>query len=65
MAKAALAAGAQLILNSDTHLPHHLLSPAFARRVALGAGLNEDELPRLLITNPEALLTRCQQRICR
>lgn len=60
--KVARATGAQLLLNSDTHLPHHILTPEFARRVALGAGLEEDELEQVLVTNPEALITRYRSR---
>lgn len=53
------AAGARLVLDSDGHVPGQLLTEAFARRVALGAGLTEDELPAILVHNPQALLARC------
>ena len=62
VARIAKAAGARLILNSDTHLPGHILTPEFARRIALGAGLSEEELEEVLLTNPQELVARCQQR---
>jgi histidinol phosphatase-like PHP family hydrolase len=54
----ARAAGAQVILDSDTHLPDHLLTPEFARRVALAAGVPAEELDTVLRVNPEKLLAR-------
>jgi putative hydrolase len=37
--KAALRAGAGLVLNSDTHSPVNIMTEAFARKIAEGAGL--------------------------
>lgn len=54
-------AGARLIVNSDSHLPGHILTPEFARRVALAAGLTEAELPEVLEQNPLTLLRRCSK----
>ncbi|MBI2942493.1 MAG: histidinol phosphate phosphatase domain-containing protein [Chloroflexi bacterium] len=54
----ARAAGAKLVLNSDAHDPGDLLTAELARRVALGAGLRDDELDAVLRRNPQALVTR-------
>jgi len=54
-------AGAKLVLNSDTHLPGHILTPDFARCAALAAGLAEEELEEVLVSNPRELLARCQR----
>ncbi len=43
VAKMARQAKAPLILNSDTHSPHDLVSREMARKIALGAGLAEAE----------------------
>ncbi len=59
VARVALAAGAQLILDSDTHLPSHILTPEFARTVVLGAGVDEALLERILVEHPRQLLRRC------
>ena len=37
------AAGATLVVNSDSHSPGDILTPEMARKVALGAGLSEAE----------------------
>ena len=58
----ARAAGARLVVDSDSHAPGDLLTAAFARRVALGAGLREDELATVLAENPELLLRRIFER---
>ena len=43
VAKLALAAGAKLVVNNDAHAPGDLLSLEMARKIALGAGLSEDQ----------------------
>lgn len=43
VAKLALAAGAKLVINNDAHAPGDLVSLEMARKVALGAGLSEDQ----------------------
>jgi len=58
VARTSKAAGAKLILNSDTHVPSQILTRDFAHRVALGAGLDELDIEAVLVTNPEELLTR-------
>ena len=51
-------AGASLILDSDAHSPEDLLTAELARRIAKGAGLEEEELDVLLETSPKKLLER-------
>ena len=50
------AAGASFLVNSDTHSPGDLHTEAFARTVALGAGLTHDEADAALYENPKWLL---------
>jgi histidinol phosphatase-like PHP family hydrolase len=57
-AAVARAAGALLLVNSDTHSPGDIHTEPFARNVALGAGLSADELDAVLKINPVKLLTR-------
>lgn len=52
-------AGAKMVVDSDTHLPGHLLTAESARRVALCSGLREDELQAVLLDHPRQLLQRC------
>ena len=54
----ARAAGAKLLVNSDTHSPGDLHTEAFARTVALGAGLTPQEADAALYENPRLLLTK-------
>jgi histidinol phosphatase-like PHP family hydrolase len=56
--RVAKAAGAKLLLNSDSHVPGHILTEEFARKVALCAGLAETDLKEVLVTNPQALIAR-------
>lgn len=58
----AQAAGAKLIVNSDSHEPSDLLSAAFQARVARGAGLSEDQLSSVLHDNPRELWRRVLAR---
>lgn len=41
VARAAIAAGASMLLNTDSHAPGDLIDAAFARKVVVGAGLPE------------------------
>ena len=50
------AVGASFLVNSDTHSPGDLHTEAFARTVALGAGLTLDEADAALYENPKRLL---------
>lgn len=43
VAKIALAAGAKLVVNNDAHAPGDLVTLEMARKVALGAGLSEEQ----------------------
>ncbi len=52
------AAGAKFLINSDTHSPGDLHTEAFARTVALGAGLTPEEADTALFGNPQLLLAR-------
>lgn len=57
VARLALEAGAQLVVNTDTHSPGDLITQAQAERVALGAGLSPRDLPELFAAS-ERLLNR-------
>ena len=58
VARTAREAGAVLLVNTDAHSPSDLLNDSFARTVALGAGLSEQEVEQTLRRNPVALLER-------
>jgi len=51
-------AGAKLVLDSDAHAPADLLTPELCRKVARGAGLDDDEVEYLLDNNPRELLVQ-------
>ena len=63
VARMALATGAKLLVNSDTHLPEQILTEEFARRVAVGAGLEAQALTDALVTHPEELLATIRDRM--
>lgn len=54
----ALEAGADLVVDSDAHDPGQLVPMERARRIALGAGVPETQLERVLSTNPADLVRR-------
>jgi len=54
----ARAAGASLLLNSDTHSPGDIHTETFARNVAFGAGLSLAEVDTLMNVNPLNLLLK-------
>ena len=56
--RAAKAAGARMILDSDAHAPEDLLTRDFAVKTARGAGLDESEAFALLDSAPFDLLRR-------
>jgi putative hydrolase len=62
VAHVARAAGAKLVVNTDTHDPGDLITQEMARLVAAGAGLTEDEVQAATITHPQALLARLLAR---
>ncbi|HUE75501.1 MAG TPA: histidinol phosphate phosphatase domain-containing protein [Chloroflexota bacterium] len=63
VARIARSAGVRLIVNSDGHSPGDLLTEELARRVALGAGLDENEADIALHQNPRLLLERVGVRL--
>ncbi len=62
VARVARAAGAKLLVNSDTHSPRDLLTGEMARRVALGAGLDSTTADSVLGVHPVQLLERLRSR---
>lgn len=59
VARMALAAGAKLVVNNDAHAPGDLLAPAMMRRVALGAGLSEEQADQAL-ANSASLVAKAK-----
>ena len=59
VAKRALAAGAGMVLNTDGHAPDDLISDEQARRIALGAGLSEEDYAQLEV-NAREIIKRAQ-----
>ena len=62
VARTATAVGANLLVNSDAHIPPGLLSDEMARKIARGAGLTEAQAERALRRNPERLIARLRER---
>jgi putative hydrolase len=58
IAKIARLAGTKLLINSDAHEEEELLTPALARAIAEGAGLDDHEIETTLDTNPRLLLQK-------
>ena len=58
VARVCIEAGAQMVVNTDAHVPSDLIDLAFAQQVAAAAGLGEDQVRAVTITNPRALLER-------
>lgn len=63
VAMIARAAGAQLVVNTDTHSPNDMIDQTFARAVARGAGLSDAEVEAALVTNARALVERARNRM--
>jgi histidinol phosphatase-like PHP family hydrolase len=57
VARLAKKTGARLVLNTDTHTPDNLISSNFALKVVRGAGLEAEDLQRM-IENSRELLSR-------
>jgi putative hydrolase len=57
VAKAAAKAGADLVLNSDTHSSENMMTEGFARRVLEGAGLAPDSFA-VVLANARKLLAK-------
>ena len=60
--KVAKEAGALTVLDSDAHEPDDLLTPELTQKIALGAGLTDEESYALLELNPQSLIARLNQR---
>ena len=58
VALTALRAGAPVVVDSDAHAPQDLLTEAFARTVAQGAGIAPERLAAVLEQHPRALLMK-------
>jgi histidinol phosphatase-like PHP family hydrolase len=61
VARTALAHGARLVVNSDAHSPGDLVPLEMARKVALGAGLSEEQFEQCR-RNAEELVERVLRR---
>ncbi len=55
-------AGAIFLVDSDAHEPGDLLTDRFARQVAIGAGLSEQEAEAALVANAQRLLEKIGAR---
>jgi histidinol phosphatase-like PHP family hydrolase len=58
VAQIARLAEARLVVNTDSHVPSDMIDQEGARRVALGAGLTEQEAHAALVTNARRLVSR-------
>ncbi len=63
VARVARAAGAKLVVNTDTHAPSDMIDQAFARKVAAGAGLTPEEVEAATVTHPQELVQRALLRM--
>ncbi len=61
VAKLALEYGAKLVINNDAHAPGDLVSEEMARKIALGAGMNEEQY-RQARQNSADLVARAKKR---
>lgn len=61
--KMARLASARLVLNSDAHSEDDLLTPELAQNIALGAGLELDEIQQVLDVNPRLLIERIRLKM--
>jgi len=62
VAQTALRVGNDLVVDSDAHSSRQLVPSALARRIALGAGVPEPSVSKILKETPERLIRRCTQR---
>lgn len=58
VASMARQAGARMVVNTDTHAPGDLIDMETARRIALAAGLSEEEADRALVDTPQEIVKR-------
>jgi len=61
VARIGMAAGANLLVNSDSHAPRDMMGQEMATRIGLGAGLGRTDVRRILVDNPRMLLKRSQE----
>jgi histidinol phosphatase-like PHP family hydrolase len=61
VARIAMAAGASLLVNSDSHSPRDMMGQEMATHIGLGAGLGISDVKRILVENPKMLLKRSQE----
>ncbi len=59
VARLAAQYGAKLVVNNDAHGPGDLVSPDMMRKVALGAGMTEEQYQQAL-SNSQALVDRAK-----
>jgi putative hydrolase len=60
VARLGLETGAELVVDSDAHAPEQLVPALRARGIALGAGVPESAVERVLEGTPRSLLRRCR-----
>ncbi|MGP3702978.1 MAG: histidinol phosphate phosphatase domain-containing protein [Candidatus Bathyarchaeota archaeon] len=60
LAKVALKTGAKLLLNTDLHSPEDFITSEEAFKAAMGAGLCEKDILKVLRENPRKLLKKCE-----
>jgi putative hydrolase len=58
VAKIASEIGADLVIDTDCHAPEDLISFEQAHIIGLGAGLNESQVMKALIENPQKILNK-------
>ena len=58
VAKLAMEIGADLVMDTDTHSPQDLISYETATKILSGAGIPDNELPKILRDNPRRLLAK-------
>ena len=58
VAQVALKVGANLVMDTDTHAPQDLISYDTAYQIALGAGVPEKEIYKILRSNPVNILKK-------
>ena len=58
MVQVALEVGADLVVDTDTHAPGDLINCEMAEKIALGAGLPDTEIKKVLRDNPVRILQK-------
>ncbi len=65
VARTAIAAGARLVVNTDSHSPDDLMDQAMAQIIARGAGLDDAQIQAATVANPMGLVERAGKRPAR